>query len=90
MSEDFESKTGFILGLASIVLAFTVTIGGLVAGILGYNLVKKHNNPLSKKAKKMNLIGIVLSIILLILVFVASFYYASSLLGQQLPASFPK
>ena len=62
---DFAS-VGYALGILSIIFAFTTTysLGGLVTGIVG---LVQSNKAKSKKAKKLNILGIVLSIIFFIL-----------------------
>lgn len=61
------SVVSYILGIVSIVMAFFNSPAGLVFGIIGFIQSKKQKTELSKKAKKLNKIGIILSIILLII-----------------------
>lgn len=67
---DFEEKTSYVLGLASILLAlsFMSPLGGLVSGIIGFNISKKSKSDISKKAKKLNKIGIIISVVILALI----------------------
>ena len=60
---DFASVT-YVLGILSIVFAFFSPVAGLVIGIIGFVNSKKHN---LAKAKKLNKIGIILSIIFIII-----------------------
>lgn len=60
-------SVSYVLGILSIVLAFPFlgnSFSGLVLGIIGYSQGKKHGN---EKAKKLNKIGIALSIIFIII-----------------------
>jgi uncharacterized membrane protein len=59
--------SSYILGIVSIVLAFFTPLAGLIFGIIGFVQSKKQKTELSKKARKFNIIGIVLSIIFLII-----------------------
>jgi|APSaa5957512622_1039677.scaffolds.fasta_scaffold01620_14 MFS family permease len=60
------SLASYTLGILSIVFAFFTPIAGLILGIIGFRVSGKKKLPLSKKAKKLNVIGIVLSIIFVI------------------------
>ncbi len=61
-NHDF-AMLGFVLGILSIVFAFMNSFAGLVIGIIGINQSKKQKNALSQKARKLNIIGIVISAI---------------------------
>ena len=63
---DLASVT-YVLGILSIVFAFFSSWAGLVLGIIGLVQSKKQNVP---KAKLLNKIGIILSIILIVFQFV--------------------
>ncbi len=76
--EDF-SVVSYILGIISIVMAFFNSPAGLVFGIVGLVQSKKQKTELSKKAKKLNIIGIVLSVILLIASVIATYYLAQTI-----------
>jgi len=56
----------YVLGILSIVFAFVSQwgIGGLIIGIIGFIQAKKYN---VQKAKRLNIIGIILSAIMLII-----------------------
>ena len=84
---DFETRAGYVLGLASIILAlsFVSPVGGLVAGILGLQITNKQTTELSKKARKFSKIGIITSAIILILLIVFAFYIGTNSL-QNFPA----
>jgi hypothetical protein len=57
--------SGYILGILSIILAVFQPLAGIVTGIVGFVLSKKEKGAISKKAKKLNLIGIIVGMILL-------------------------
>tara|TARA_Y100000310_G_C20438898_1_gene695080 strand:- start:583 stop:843 length:261 start_codon:yes stop_codon:yes gene_type:complete len=56
----------YVLGIVSIVLAFFTPLAGVVLAIVGLVQSKKEKSDLAKKAKKLNIIGLVLSLILFI------------------------
>ena len=56
----------FILGILSIVFAFVSPLAGVILGIVGLVQSKRQSTILSKKAKKLNIIGIVIGAIILI------------------------
>lgn len=61
---DDSITIAYIFGVMSIVMAFFTPLAGLIFGILGFIQSKKQKTNLAEKAKKLNLIGMVLSIIL--------------------------
>lgn len=68
MKEKGELETiAYLLGIISIVLAFFQPLPALILGIIGFIHAKKQKTPLAKKAKKLNLLGIVISIIIIAL-----------------------
>lgn len=73
--EHFEIAS-YILGIASIVFGFLQPPIGLGFGITGLFLIKGKEG-LSKKAQKLNIIGIIISVLVIILSFAAGFYFAS-------------
>ncbi len=76
--EDF-SIVSYVFGIISIVMAFFNSPAGLVFGIVGLIQSKKQKTELSKKAKKLNIIGIVLSLVLLIASVIATYYLAQNM-----------
>ncbi len=78
VKKEIKKDTGtisYILGIISIVMAVMMPLSGLVFGIIGRIQSKKSNDELSKKAKKYNTIGIILSSILLIISLAINIYY---------------
>jgi len=69
---DFSSVS-YVLGVLSIVLAFTTSwgLGGLITGIIGFIQSKKYN---IEKAKKLSIIGIIISSIFLVISIVLMIY----------------
>ncbi|MEX0920203.1 MAG: DUF4190 domain-containing protein [Candidatus Pacearchaeota archaeon] len=67
---DFASVS-YIIGILSVGFAFFSPLSGLVLGIIG--LVQSNKNKV-KKAKNMNIAGIVLSLILMIYLIWISIY----------------
>ena len=65
----------YVLGIVSIVLAFFQPFAGLVLGIIGLVQSKKLGKA-ALKAKKLNTIGIVIAIIMLLVSIGVSFYLA--------------
>ncbi len=75
MAKDGElSEVSYTLGIVSIVLGFFQPIAGFVFGVIGFLQSRKHKTPLSEKAKKLNIIGMIISIIVVALSVVAGFY----------------
>ena len=67
---DFVSVS-YVLGILSIVFAFLSPIAGLVLGIIGLVQSKRHG---VSKARNLNILGIVLSIIFFIVSMIILFY----------------
>jgi uncharacterized membrane protein len=68
------SEVSYVLGIMSIVTAFFLPLAGFVFGIIGLIHSKKQKTKLSEKAKKFNIIGIILSIILFVITILAATY----------------
>ena len=77
-SGDME-VVAYVLGVISIVMAFFTPLAGIVFGIIGIVQSKKHDTPLSKKAKKLNTVGIILSIVLFVVTILLTVYLSKSL-----------
>ncbi|MBI2057300.1 DUF4190 domain-containing protein [Candidatus Pacearchaeota archaeon] len=56
--------TSYVFGIVSIVMAFFSPLVGLVLGIIGLVQSRKQKTTLSNLSKKLNIIGIVVSIVL--------------------------
>lgn len=63
----------FVLGIISIVQAIFTPLTGLIFGIIGVVMSYRQKTPLSKRAKVLNWIGIVIGAVLFILVLILSF-----------------
>lgn len=82
MAEKIDmASVSYMLGIVSIVLAFFEPFAGLAFGIIGFIQARKAK---SSKARRLSVIGIVLSAILIIISIVAFIYALNSGL-----ASFP-
>jgi len=57
------SQTSYIFGIVSIVMALFTPLLGLVFGIIGLVQSARQKTDISRLSKKLNIIGIVLSII---------------------------
>ena len=69
MAEKIDlGSVAYVMGILSIVLAFFIPLGSLVLGIIG---VVQSNRAKSRRAKRLNIIGIVLSVLFLVLSIVA-------------------
>ena len=75
--EDF-SEVSYTLGIISIVLAFFTPLAGFVFGIIGLVQSKKQKTQLSKRARKLSIIGIILSIILFAITVAIAAYFATT------------
>lgn len=69
------SEISYVLGIVSIVLAFFQPLAGFVFGIIGFIQSKKQDNELSKRAKKLNTVGIILSIVFFALTVALTAYF---------------
>jgi hypothetical protein len=90
--KEVRDVISYVLGIISIVMAFFNSPAGLIFGIIGFVQSKKQKTDLSKKAKKLNTIGIILSAIILAISIALTAYITlkglSSNLGG-LSSSFP-
>lgn len=73
MKEDF-GPVSYALGWLSIIFGILIPISGLVLGIVGLVLSKKQTSDISKKAKILNIVGIVISIVVWVVLFLAAMY----------------
>ena len=67
-------EISYVLGIVSIVMALFQPLAGLIFGIVGLTFSRRKETGLSKKSKTLNIIGIVLSLVLLVVVVVLSYY----------------
>ena len=73
----------YVLGVISIVVGIfiSISLAGVVLGIVGLVLARRQKTELSKRAKKLNLIGVIVSILMYILNII--------LLSKVVDGSFP-
>ena len=79
---DFRSIS-YVLGILSIVFAFVSPLAGLILGIIGLVQAKKQK---AVRAKRLNVIGIILSVIFLIISAVALVYSVTSGVNTFFPS----
>jgi len=79
---DFASVS-YVLGVLSIVFAFFSPLAGLIIGIVGFVQGKKQN---AARARKLNLLGIILSVVFLIISIIVLFYAANSGVAGVFPS----
>jgi len=72
------SLVAYLLGIVSVVLAFFQPVAAVVFGIIGLVQGKRQSAPLSKIAKKLNIIGIILGIVLFAIGIIITIYFAQS------------
>jgi len=79
------SVVSYVLGIVSIVMAIFTPLAGIVFGIVGLSQSKKQKTKLSEKAKKLNIIGIILGIILFIVTIILAYTVENMGLLQNFP-----
>ncbi len=79
---DFKSVS-YVLGILSIVFAFISPMAGLILGIIGLVQAKKQK---ALRAKRLNIIGIILSVIFLIISAVVLVYSVASGINTFFPS----
>ena len=83
----FEAQVSYVVGIASIIFAFLSPIYGILLGVVGLLTIKKQKDDFSKKAIKLNKIGIFLGVVVFIVLFVfiylAGTYYPDILAQIQ-------
>ena len=78
MSKDGDfSETSYVLSLLSMIFAFVQPAFGFGLGLAGMILALKSSGPLSKKSLRLNVLGIILSIIVTIALVLGSSYLIS-------------
>jgi uncharacterized protein YybS (DUF2232 family) len=84
--EDF-SQISYVLGIMSIVFGFISPVAGFILGFIGLRLSKKQISNLSKTAKKLNIWGIIISIVVFLIIvtvsLLESFGYLPKIPGVQ-------
>jgi len=68
-SNYIKSYSNYIIGILSIVFAFVSSsgIGGIVLGVIGLVRIGKQKDEISRKAKALNLIGLIAGLVIFIL-----------------------
>lgn len=74
------SDISYVLGILSIVFAILLKPSfGLGFGITGLILIAKEKSELAKKSRKLNIIGIIISVVLLAII---AFLFTNQVLGN--------
>jgi hypothetical protein len=68
----------YTLGIISIVLAFFQPLAGFIFGVFGFIKSKDSKTELGKKAKKFNLIGLILSAVIFVITTIVTIKYLST------------
>jgi hypothetical protein len=68
---DFGNSS-YLMGVFSIIFGVLSPLVGIVVGIVGLVFANKEKTTITKKAKKLNLIGIILGLVILALSIVAT------------------
>lgn len=71
------SLVSYILGIASIVMAIFNSFAGVTFGVIGLLQARKQKTELSKKAKKLNLIGIIAGVVLFVISMIITLYFSN-------------
>ena len=78
MSKDGDfSEASYVFGIMSIVFGILQPIFGLCFGITGLILAAKNPSQFAKRAKKLSLAGVVISILIMLALVVGSSYLIS-------------
>jgi len=83
MAEINFGTVAYILGILSIVFAFVSPAAGLILGIVGLVQNKKQK---AERTRKLNMIGIILSIIFIVISIILTIFFTKSGLNS---GSFP-
>jgi len=83
MAEKDLNQTGYVLGILSIIFGLVSPLAGLAMGIIGL-FHTKHKSELTRKSKILNIIGIIVSVIVLALAIVVSYTRSGSALSSSL------
>jgi len=76
-TRDF-SEVGYVLGIVSIVLAFFQPLAGIIIGVIGFSHSRKHKEGLSKRARTLNIIAIIVGIVILAVLTILTYVLKSS------------
>ena len=68
------SEISYVFGVMSIVLAFFTPLAGIIFGILGIVQSQKQKTQLAERARKLSIIGIILSIVIFIVIVILSYF----------------
>ena len=72
-----KSLVAYTIGIVSIVLAFFQPAPAIILSIVGIVMSKKQSTDISKKAKKYNIIGLIIGIIVLAISVTMAYYLTS-------------
>jgi ABC-type Mn2+/Zn2+ transport system permease subunit len=80
-----RSSVSYTLGVLSIVFGILIPLAGFVIGVVGWIISGKQSDELSARAKKLNMIGVVISIIAFILGLIVAYYLNANLQSLLAP-----
>lgn len=66
------SLVSYIISIVALVEAIVSPVAGIVLGIIGLSFSNKKDDSLAKRAKKMNIIAIILGILIFVLILIVS------------------
>lgn len=64
---------GYIVGIVSIVAAVLSPIAGFILGIVGLRISNKEKTELSKRGRKLSMVGMIVSIVMFILILLVTY-----------------
>ena len=65
----------YLLGVLSIVMALFLPLSGIILGIVGLFHIRKKEGAEVRKAKKLNILGIILGVVLFVAIILVNIYY---------------
>ena len=73
VKQDFDAVS-YVLGILSIVFGFMSPLAGFIFGVIGFRMAGKQKSEMAKKARGLNKIGIIISIVVFAMTVAVSWY----------------